>query len=376
MKIIRVTSHILHHDLDIAFQSSHSIFRARRHCLVEIECDTGLVGWGECLGSADINAAVVAAMTPLLIGRSPLDIEPLWLEIYNQFRDIGQRGPVHSALSGIDIALWDITGKHFDAPIYQLMGGAWRTEIPAYATGGFRPEGQDHATACAAEMAQYVAEGFEAVKIKIGFGIKSDLKTIAAVREAIGPETELMIDANHGYDAVDAIEVGRQAAQFDITWFEEPVAPEALRAYQQVIANQTIPLAGGESWHGRWAIDEALQQKTIHILQPDVCGVGGLSEARKIITLADMHHVRLVPHVWGTAVAVVAGLHFHAILPPTPPTHTSRSPRFEFDRTYNPFRQEIIERPIEHNNGIVSVPDGPGLGISMNRDALQKYAPS
>ncbi|WP_299425854.1 mandelate racemase/muconate lactonizing enzyme family protein [uncultured Shimia sp.] len=374
MKITRVQTHILHHQLDAPFQSSFSTFRARRHLLVEIETDTGLIGWGECLGPADINAAVVSAMTPMLIGRPALDIEPTWLSLYNEFRDQGQRGNIHTALSGIDIALWDIAGKHFDAPIHQLMGGAWRLDIPAYATGGFRPEGGDHASACAAEMAAYVAAGFKAVKIKIGFGVESDLATIAAVRASIGPDIELMTDANHGYDAVDAIEVGRRASQYNIHWFEEPVLPEALRAYQQVRTAQPIPVAAGETWHGRWAIDEALQQKTVQILQPDVCGVGGLSEARKIITLADIHHVRLVPHVWGTAVALAAGLQFHAILPPAPPSHEQRSPRLEFDQTYNPFRQEIVTEPIAHINGFVPVPQGPGLGITINRDALRTYA--
>lgn len=374
MNITGVKTHILHHQLDAPFQSSFSTFRARRHLLVEIETDTGVIGWGECLGPADINAAVVSAMAPMLIGRPALDIEPIWLSLYNEFRDQGQRGNIHTALSGIDIALWDIAGKHFDAPIHQLMGGAWRLDIPAYATGGFRPEGGDHAKACAAEMATYVAAGFKAVKIKIGYGVESDLATIAAVRTAIGPEIELMIDANHGYDAVDAVEVGRRAAQYNIHWFEEPVVPEALRAYQQVRAEQPIPVAAGETWHGRWAIDEALQQKAVQILQPDVCGVGGLSEARKIITLADIHHVRLVPHVWGTAVALAAGLQFHAILPPAPPSHEQRSPRLEFDQTYNPFRQEIVTKPIEHIDGYVPVPQGPGLGITINRDALRTYA--
>lgn len=374
MKITRVQTHILHHQLDAPFQSSFSTFRARRHLLVEIETDTGVTGWGECLGPADINAAVVSAMAPMLIGRPALDIEPIWLSLYNEFRDQGQRGNIHTAISGIDVALWDIAGKHFDAPIHQLMGGAWRLDIPAYATGGFRPEGGDHASACAKEMAAYVAAGFKAVKIKIGYGVESDLAAIAAVRASIGPEIELMIDANHGYDAVDAIEVGRRAAQYNIHWFEEPVVPEALQAYQQVRAAQPIPVAAGETWHGRWAIDEALQQKTVQILQPDVCGVGGLSEARKIITLADIHHVRLVPHVWGTAVALAAGLQFHAILPPAPPSHEQRSPRLEFDQTYNPFRQEIVTKPIVHINGFVPVPQGPGLGITINRDALRTYA--
>lgn len=375
MRITALTPHLLYHELEQPFESSFSTFRARHHCLVEITCDNGLTGWGECLGPADINAAVLRSMAGLLIGRDPLEIERLWLEIYNQFRDQGQRGPIHTALSGIDIALWDIAGKHFDAPIHQLMGGAWRTRIPAYATGGFRPEGGDHAGAAAAEMAACVADGFDAVKIKIGYGIASDLAAIKAVRDAIGPDVELMIDANHGYDMTDAIQIGRRAAEYDIGWFEEPVVPEALSAYRQIRERQPIPVAAGETWHGRWAVNEALKQGTVDILQPDVCGVGGLSEARKLITLADVHDVRIVPHVWGTAVALAAGLQFHAILPQSPPSHEARSPRLEFDQTYNPFRQEIVTQPIEHENGIVAVPDGPGLGIEINREALAAFAP-
>ena len=251
--------------------------------------------------------------------------------------------------------------------IYQMMGGAHRTQIPAYATGGFRPEGKDHTEHCAKEMAEYVAEGFKAVKIKIGYGIESDIATIEAVREVIGPDIDLMIDANHGYDAIDATAIGNRAAPYNIEWFEEPVIPEALSSYQDIRRSQPIPVAGGETWHGRWAIAQALEAGAVDIIQPDVCGVGGLSEARKIITLADTHHVRLVPHVWGTAVALAAGLHYHAIIPPAPPSHEARSPHLEFDRTHNPFRQAIISKPIEHANGIVVVPDGPGLGIEIDR---------
>lgn len=373
MQITDVKTYILHHDLEQRFQSSFSTFKARTHCLVEVICDNGLIGWGECLGPADINAATVKSMSAMIVGRNPLDIEPIWLEVYNQYRDQGQRGIIHTALSGIDIALWDIAGKHFGAPIYQLMGGAYRTEIPAYATGGFRLVGEDHAKSCAAEMAGYVTEGFQAVKIKIGYGIQNDITAIKAVREAIGPDVELMIDANHGYDAIDAIEIGLRAAEYRIEWFEEPVVPEALTSYTHIRNKQTIPVAAGETWHGRWAMEHALKEGAVDILQPDVCGVGGLSEARKIITLADVHHVRLVPHVWGTAVALAAGLHFHAILPPVPPSHEARSPRLEFDRTHNPFRQAIVKNPIEHNKGMVAVPDGPGLGIEINRDALLEF---
>lgn len=375
MKITEIKTHLLYHELETPFQMSFSTFAARYHCVVEIICDDGTIGWGECLGPADINAATVNSMAKLIVGRNPLDIEPIWLETYNQYRDQGQRGVVHTALSGIDIALWDIAGKHHNVPIYELMGGAYRTEIPAYATGGFKPVGQDHATACVAEMKACVAEGFKAVKIKIGFGVGADIATIKAVRQAIGDDIAFMIDANHGYDVIDALAVARGVVDCNIEWFEEPVIPEALTSYTELRQKQPIPIAAGETWHGRYANDEAMKQGCVDILQPDVCGVGGLSEARKLITLCEVHHVRLVPHVWGTAIALAAGLHFHAILPPSPLSHNSRSPFLEFDRTYNPFRQAIIKTPIEHVNGVVSVPNGAGLGIEINREALLSFAP-
>lgn len=374
MIITDIRTHLLHHDLEQAFESSFSRFDNRRHLLVEIECDNGLIGWGECLGPADINAAVVKMMTPMLIGRSALEIEPIWLELYNQFRDQGQRGTTITAISGIDVALWDLNGKYFDAPVYQLMGGAFRKEIPAYATGGFRAVGKDRIDSLLAEVQGFIDSGFKALKIKIGFGIDLDIASIAAVRELIGPDIMLMIDANHGYDAADAIRVGRLAEQYNIDWFEEPIVPEALQSYQEIRQRQPIPVAAGETWHTRWGIHAALQQRAVDIIQPDICGVGGLSEARKIITLADIHQVRLVPHVWGTGVAMAAALHFHAIIPPGPPAHEARSPHFEFDQTYNPFRTAIMEQPIELENGILRVPEGPGLGISIKPEILQQYS--
>lgn len=375
MQIIEINTHLLYHELEKPFQSSFSTFKARFHCLVEVICDNGIVGWGECLGPADINAAVVKSMSSLIVGHNPLDIEPIWQSVYDQYRDQGQRGPIHTALSGIDIALWDIAGKYFDAPIYQLMGGAYRTEIPAYATGGFRPEGGNHQQSCIKEMTALVEEGFKAVKIKIGFGVKDDIETIKALRQALGTNIEIMIDANHGYDTIDAIKIGCAVDKFNIEWFEEPVIPEALDAYQKIRAQQPLPVAAGETWHGRYAIQSALEKNSVDILQPDVCGVGGLSEARKIITLCEVNHVRLVPHVWGTAVALAAGLHFHAIIPPMPGCHNQYSPKLEFDRTYNPFRQSIVAKPIEHKNGVVGVPNGPGLGIEINKSVLKEFLP-
>lgn len=374
MRIEAVRTHILDHKLDTVFESASMRFDRRQHCLVEIVCDDGTVGWGECLGPALPNAAVVAAYAGSLVGRDPLETEKLWIELYNLLRDQGQRGLTVTALSGIDIALWDIKGKHFGVPVSVLLGGRFREEVRAYATGGFRKEGADRATDMANETATYVRDGFHAVKIKIGFDVEEDLRVIEAVREAIGPEARFMIDANHGYDVLEAVEVGRRAARFGIDWFEEPVLPEQLDAYCAVRAEQPLPVAGGETWHGRYGMRDPLARRAVDILQPDICGTGGFSEMRRVADMAAMHGVRLVPHVWGTGIALAASLQFMAALAPNPPRRDPVEPILEFDRTTNPFRQAVLVRPIEHAGGVVKIPDGPGLGIEIEREALARFA--
>ena len=373
MKIVSVRTHVLRHKLDQKFLSSFSTFEDRWSCLVEITCDNGTVGWGECLGPARPNAAIVAAMEPHLTGKNPLDIEPIWAHLYNQFRDQGQRGLTMTAQSGIDIALWDIAGKHFGVPIHVLLGGASRHRVPAYATGGFPVVGTDRIAVLREEVTRYREAGFGAIKIKIGFGLKQDLAAISATRDAIGPDIRLMIDANHGYDSIDAIRLGRAAAEFEIDWFEEPVVPEQLAAYREVRAGQPIPVAGGETWHGRTAFAAAIEARAIDILQPDVCGCGGITEMRKIIAAAETAGIRVMPHVWGTAVAVAASLHMLATLAPSPLCHTPRQPMLEFDQTDNPFRMSIVETPITAIEGLVSVPEGPGLGIEMVPAQIDAY---
>lgn len=373
MRISSVKTHVLRHDLAQKFQSSFSTFHDCWACLVKITCDDGTVGWGECLGPAVANGAIVNAMAPLLIGHDPLNIEPLWLSIYNQWRDQGQRGLTMTAQSGIDIALWDIAGKHFNVPVHVLLGGAFHQELPAYATGGFRMLGQDRISFLTKEVARYRGAGFMAVKIKIGYGPDIDIAAIRAVRQVIGPGCELMIDANHGYDAIEAIRLGRAVAEFDISWFEEPVVPEHLGAYCDVRAGQPIPVAGGETWHGRAAFAAAIDARAVDILQPDVCGCGGITEMRKIIAQAETAGIRVVPHVWGTAIAIAASLQVLATLAPAPLRHSPRAPWLEFDQTHNPFRMAIITDPIVCENGLVRVPNGPGLGITVDPDRIGEF---
>ncbi len=373
MKITAVRTHLLEHRLAVPFESASMRFDRRAHVLVEIVCDDGTTGWGECLGPARPNAAVVAAYTPRLIGADPLETEKIWARLYNALRDQGQRGLTVTALSGIDIALWDIKGKHFGVPVSTLLGGRFRETVRAYATGSFKRDGVDRVEDNAADVTRYRAEGFHASKIKIGFGVREDLAVVRAVREAVGPDMRLMVDANHGYDVLEALEFGRKAAELDIDWFEEPVVPEQLGAYREVRAGQPIPVAGGETWHSRWGMREPIETRAVDILQPDLAGVGGFTEARRVADMAALHGVRIVPHVWGTAVHIAAALQFMASMVPNPVRVNPIEPILEFDRTENPFRQAVIKTPIEHEQGVVKIPSGPGLGIEIDRDALAEF---
>ncbi|MBR1196978.1 mandelate racemase/muconate lactonizing enzyme family protein [Bradyrhizobium sp. AUGA SZCCT0158] len=375
MKITDIRTHILQATLSQPFAYSRAWYDTRTAMLVEIETDGGLIGWGECYGPAAINSAVVKSVAPWLIGEDPLRTDFLWQTVYARLRDHGQKGVVIEGLSGIDIALWDIKGKHFGVPAHQLLGGRVRSEVQAYATGLYRRKSGDPQRYLAEEAAGYVAEGFKAVKLKVGFGVEEDAAVTRAVREAIGPGIALMVDANHAYDATAAIRLGRMIEPHDIGWFEEPVPPEDLAAYREVRSALSIPIAGGECEFTRFGFRDVLVSRAMDIIQPDTCAAGGLSECKKIADMAEAFGIRYNPHVWGTGIAIAASLQLLAVLP----THTRSSlaplqPMLEFDRTEHPIRQAILKRPIEHERGIVRVPDGPGLGVEVDREALARFA--
>ncbi len=374
MIISAVRTHVLEAKLSQPFAYSRAWYDTRTAMVVEIETDTGLIGWGECYGPARMTAAVVQSVTPWLIGEDPLRTDYLWQMIYARLRDHGQKGVVIEGLSGIDIALWDIKGKHFGVFAHRLLGGPLRTEVQAYATGLYRRKSGDPLRYLAEEAAGYVAEGFRAVKLKVGFGVDEDAAVTRAVREAIGSNVALMVDANHAYDAVAAIRLGRMIEPYDIGWFEEPVPPEDLAGYRAVKAALSIPVAGGECEFTRYGFRDVLTSQAIDIIQPDTCAAGGLSECKKIADMAEAFGVRYNPHVWGTGIAIAASLQLLAVLPAhTPVSLAPLQPMLEFDRTEHPIRQSLLVQPIEHTGGIVRVPDGPGLGIEVDRDALARF---
>ena len=375
MRIASIRTHILDAPLSQPFAYARAWYDRRTAMIVEIATDDGHIGWGECYGPARMTSAVVEAVAPWLIGEDALRTDYLWQMIYARLRDHGQKGVVIQGLSGIDIALWDLKGKHFGVPCYRLMGGPLRSEVKAYATGLYRRKSGDPAKYLAQEAASYVADGFSAVKLKVGFGVQQDAAMTHAVRDAIGDDIALMVDANHAYDAVAAIRLGRMIEQFDISWFEEPVPPEDGAGYRAVKSALAIPVAGGECEFTRLGFRDLLASRAIDIIQPDICAAGGLTECKKIADMAEAFGVRYNPHVWGTGIAIAASLQLLAVLPShTPTSLKALEPMLEFDRTEHPIRQALLTQPIEHVRGIVRVPDGPGLGIEVDRAALQRFA--
>jgi D-galactarolactone cycloisomerase len=395
-RIARLRTHVLEAPLSEPFAWSFTETSTRASCVVEITTEDGLSGWGECIGPARLNAAIVASWAPLLTGQDALAVDRLWLALYNGLRDQGQKGLALTALSGVDVALWDLRGRHWGEPVWRLMGGRFRDSVSAYATGTYRRGAgwrslesrrrethhsggdadalvRDTLSYLVDEVRGYVAQGFRAAKLKIGFGVAQDVALIRAVREAVGPRVGLMLDANHGYDAIDAIRLGRAIADCDIGWFEEPVVPDDLDSYVEVRRGQPIPVAGGETEFTRWGFREVFTRRAMDIVQPDVCACGGLSEAKKIADMATALGVGRVPFVWGPGLARPAALQLHAVLPPSPPRHDPTEPVLEFDRSEHPFRQAVLRTPIEHVDGTVAIPDGPGLGIEIDTDAIARW---
>ena len=376
MKITDIITHQLSVNVDEPFTSSRGWFYKTKGALVvEVRTDEGITGWGDCYGPAAVCKAIVdTLLKPSVIGRDPFDVEVIWEALYNKVKDYGLTGMTISGISGVDIALWDIIGKACRQPVHKLIGGAFRPKVEAYATGLYF-KNMDRLNEEAAEEARgYVEQGFRAVKMKIGLGsIKKDLDRVAAVRDAIGPEVKLMVDANHCFNVPQAINIGRELEKLDVHWFEEPVSPEDLDGYVEVSRRLDMAVAGGENEFTKFGFREILAKRAMDIIQPDVCAAGGITECKKIAALAQAHSVQCIPHAWGTAIGLAATIHFLASLPECPPCLVPMPPMLEYEQTFNPFRDELSQTKLTHTKGFVDVPTGPGLGIEIDRKVLDRY---
>jgi L-rhamnonate dehydratase len=370
MKITDVEAIILrlpHVNVDAADGSQDAL-------IVRVHTDAGIIGLGEVDSSPYIVKAIIETppshsvsrgLRELLIGQDPFEISALWQRMYNGSIYYGRRGVVIHAMSGIDIALWDIVGKATGQPIYKLLGGARRNTVRAYASHLMPDTVADVETM----MKQDLDDGYTAVKLgwgTLGQDLPTDVERIGAARNALGTEPLLMIDGGNCWDAPTACELARRIEQYNLYWLEEALSADDFDGYTRLSHNTSIRLAEGEMNTVVEEFRDLIERAQIDILQPDLSRVGGFTEARRIATLADLHHRLVVPHAWSTGILVAASLHFNLTL--------TRQPVQEFTMTGSPLTTDLIlNRPIPRE-GWFQLSDAPGLGVELNMDVVEKYA--
>ncbi|MBM3804740.1 MAG: mandelate racemase/muconate lactonizing enzyme family protein [Acidimicrobiia bacterium] len=340
------------------------------HTLIAVRTDEGLTGWGSVFTSEDLVRASLSVLKPLWLGENPLEPERVSEKLHQHTFWQGRGGAITHAISGIDIALWDLLGKVTGQPVGRLLGGRYRENVRPYASLLMRePQRMPD------ELLPVKAQGFRAFKIGWGpFGRKSpalDEAIVRAAREAVGSDSLLMVDAGasdafwpQGYKW--ALRTAEMLAQYDVTWFEEPLAPDALQDYIALRRNSRVAIAGGEVLTRRQAFQPWLEAGAFDIVQPDVTKVGGISEERHIGCIARDHGVRFIPHGWNTAVGLAADLHLASAFPDTEMVEYL---------TGSPFIDEIAAGGWKLDaNGMLAIPGRPGLGIEINLDALAAYS--
>lgn len=375
MKIVSIESYVLKDQLKESFYFSQWEYSERKICIVKITCDTGQVGWGEGYGPAPVIKAGVDFLKTFIVGQNPLESETIWNLMYRRTLDYARSGVLVSAMSAIDVALWDLKGKILDLPVHTLLGGKKRETIMPYATGMYFTQCEDMPETLAAEAQSYVKQGFKAMKIKVGLTLEKDIENVKRIREAIGPDIKLMVDANHAYNLREAVQLCKEIEQYNIGWFEEPISPEYYHQYNELRSKTSIPISGGECEYLRFGFHRLLTANSVDIVQPDICASGGLTEAKRISALATTHGVEIVPHTWGTGIALAAATHFIANLDIMPGRMFPDAALMEYDRTENALRDQLTRPAIEINEeGQFKISDKPGLGLDLNEEVLYNYA--
>lgn len=352
--------------------------------ILRIETDDGIVGWGEgknAAGSAGTYAGLVHLLNhevaPRLIGRDPADISAIWEMLYNGVRhesaarqghampELSRRGLSVAAISAVDIALWDILGKSLGVPVWKLLGGRKADRLPAYASGGWAD-----AASIGEQLNSYIATGgFKSVKMRVGAmdGAPNVSATrVKAARKGIGPDVELMVDAHGTYTVADAKRFIQLVGDCDLAWFEEPVIGDDKPGMAEVRAAGNVPIAAGESEATRYDFRDLAMLKAADIFQPDPAFCGGITEAMRISALASAFNLRFAPHLWAGAPCFFSGLHLCAASP--------ASFVIEYSLGANPMIHDLVEDTISVTDGLIEIPDRPGLGFSINERFLEAHA--
>jgi len=370
MKITAVDAFPLSFAVPPEHQVSLGIGRTikRDAVLVRVTTDAGLVGWGEAhAGRAPtvIAELIMSTLRPLALGADADDIDGLWQRVYGlQLASHGTGAAAALALSGLDMALWDLRGKAARLPLHTLLGGAPRA-IPAYAGGISFGYGTPEALVEEALAAQ--RQGYGAIKLRVGHDLASDIARVRAVRDACGAALDILVDANCAYSLETARQARAAFAELDVGWLEEPFPAHDFRAYRGLGAAGRVPLAAGENHYLRFDFERLADDGVVSVWQPDLSKCGGLSEALRIARLADEHGIRIHPHTSVTGLNVAATLHFLAAIP--------NAGYFEADHSrHNPLRTALCAPVVDvAATGTVTPPSGHGLGVSVDEAMLASF---
>lgn len=339
--------------------------------IVAVTTDEGYVGYGEAGFSSEyfstVGPIINDQLAPLLIGQDPLHIESLWQQMLDATHMWGRRGIETYALSGIDIALWDLLGKVSNQPVYHLLGAA-KTRVRAYFAPSLKPTAE-----IVAEAERAVADGFTAMKLRATGDTQASIDMVRRVRQAVGSEVDIMVDANMSYDRRGALRLAQELEGLGVAWLEEPILARSLSQYVDdhtwLADRVSLKLAGGESLLTRFEYIDLLHKRTFDIVQPDCTSVGGISEAKRVADMASAWNLQCVPHIAcssGTGVALAAGL--HTILA------CSNTPLIEVDAYGGPGWQGLLVDPLIVKDGYVEASEAPGLGVELAADAYEQFA--
>lgn len=366
-KIISVRARAISVPLETPTSLSNRLVNERHYGIVEVEASDGCTGIGFCyVGNAGgrlFTEAVSGLLAPVILGQDSYRVEGLWREMYQEALLQGRAGTVMRAISALDTAIWDRNARAVGLPLYKFLGAVHDSTVSAYASGGYYLKGKSPDD-LAAEMAGYVEAGFAAVKMKIGKGsLKDEEARIAAVRERIGPNIILMLDANNAWsDLPTALSFARMYEKYDPHFIEEPFGPDDIQNHVRLAAATPVPIATGEIEVGRWRFLELLSKNAATILQTDVCVCGGVSEFRRIAATAASYGISIYPH-W------FHDLHAHLVAA----TPNARYVEFFPDDQVLNFRR-LIDKQIEVRNGALVLTQLPGLGFNFDPQALNRYA--
>jgi L-alanine-DL-glutamate epimerase-like enolase superfamily enzyme len=367
MKITDVTTTLFEVPVqEGAYGTSRGFMSHLDHVVIKISTDKVVTGIGLCAGPPRLMSSIIEnVLKPLIVGENPLFVEKLWDKLYRTTFNYGRAGAMIMAISGIDVTLWDILGKVEKMPVYKLLGG-YRSKAPTYVMTGYYNRDLKIEQLLESRFIRWVEEGFKTIKMKVGLlTIEEDVQRVKMVRDAIGDEIELMVDANGAWNAHQAIRFAKKIERYDPYWFEEPVRADNLKGYAEVVRSIDIPVAGGENEYLRYGFRSLIEEKAIDIVQVDPLKAGGYTEFRKISAMASSFNLPIGLHC---EEEYEVSMHLAASDPNT------LSVEVHPDQGRNPLYKVLWEDPPKIKNGYIELPKKPGLGIELSEDAIKKYS--